>query len=151
MPSVEDDKGKLAESLRRYVHRGSFEGACLDTGASRTVMGADQASAYARLVGAQPPVAPTRVTLCRFGGEVYESRGTLSVHIPLSPTFYLPLHVDVVPLDVPLLLGLDTLDKYGLYVNNVTNYLVSDGRGIAVPLQRKGGHIYLVWGADVHY
>jgi len=69
----------------------------------------------------------------------------------LSPTFYLPLHVDVVPLDVPLLLGLDTLDKYGLYVNNVTNYLVSDGRGIAVPLQRKGGHIYLVWGADVHY
>jgi len=69
----------------------------------------------------------------------------------LSPTFYLPLHVDVVPLDVPLLLGLDTVDKYGLYVNNVTNYLVSDGRGIAAPLQRKGGHIYLVWGADVHY
>jgi len=96
-------------------------------------------------------MAPTEVTLFRFGGEVYESRGTLSVHIPLSPTFYLPLRVDIVPLDIPLLLGLDTLDKYGLYVNNVTNRLVSDGRGITAPLQRKGGHIYLVWGADVHY
>ena len=96
-------------------------------------------------------MAPTGVTLFRFGGEVYESRGTLSVHIPLSQTFYLLLRVDIVPLDIPLLLGLDTLDKYGLYVNNVTNRLVSDGRGIAAPLQRKGGHIYLVWGADVHY
>ncbi|OSX79162.1 hypothetical protein BU14_0085s0013 [Porphyra umbilicalis] len=114
-------------------------------------MGADQASAYARLVGAQPPVAPTRVTLFRFGGVVYESRGTLSVHIPLSPTFYLPLHVDVVPLDVPVLLGHATPDRYGLYVNNVTKCLVSDGRGFALPLQRKGGHIYLVWGEDVHY
>jgi len=72
------------------------------------------------------------------------------MHVPLSQAYYLPLSIGVIPLNVPLLIGLYVLDRYGLYVNNVEDRLRSDGRDVDVPLVRKYGHIYLAWGAADH-
>jgi len=91
------------------------------------------------------------MTTFLFGGEEHTGMGTLPMHVPLSQAYYLPLSIDVIPLNVPLLIGLDVLDRYGLYVNNVEDRLRSDGRDVDVPLVRKDGHIYLAWGAADHY
>lgn len=52
------------------------------------------------------------------------------------------LNVDVVPVDVPLLIGLNTLDKFKLVVNTVDNTLDSRLAGWSIPLERKIGHLF---------
>jgi len=147
---VETDPKTAARLPRRNVRRGEFEGACLDTGASRSVVGREQAESYARLSGERLVLAPPAMTTFLFGGEEHASMGTLPMHVPLSQAYYLPLSIDVIPLNVPLLIGLYVLDRYGLYVNNVEDRLRSDGRDVDVPLVRKYGHIHLAWGAADH-
>ena len=52
------------------------------------------------------------------------------------------LWVDVVHSYIPLLIGLDILDKYGLHVFSVTNELECVHQQWRISLQRKHGHIY---------
>jgi len=73
------------------------------------------------------------------------------MRVPLAADLYAAMRVNVVELNIPLLFGLDALDTYALYVNSVENALKCDRRGIATPLVRKDGHIYLEWGHAVHY
>ena len=66
----------------------------------------------------------------------------------------IPVLMDIVPVDVPALLGLDVLDTEQLYADNVTNRLVhreilsKQGEPLAykdrwhVPLIRQNGHLY---------
>lgn len=128
-----------------------FMGACLDTGATRTVIGRRQAEAYARLTGRPLSLRRDKPTSFLFGGVRTPSQGKVSIRVPISTELYALLHVDVVDIDVPLLVGLDILDDLALYVNTVENVLKCDKRGIATPLVRKDGHIYLEWGARVYY
>lgn len=86
-----------------------------------------------------------------FSGTATPSLGTIDMRVPISSYFYALLRIDVVDIDVPLLFGLDALEALRLYINNVENALKCDVRGICTPLVRKDGHIYLEWGADVHY
>ena len=55
------------------------------------------------------------------------------------------MDVDVVPADVPFLVGLDTMDKYGFYVNTVVNKLVCTKFKWKMDIVRKLGHTYLEW------
>jgi len=54
-------------------------------------------------------------------------------------------------LNVPLLLGLVIMDRYRMFFNDVSNHLVCINEGVAVPVARKYGHIYLNWGSDILY
>ena len=51
--------------------------------------------------------------------------------------------VDIVQPSVPLLLGIDTLDKHKLNVLSVENELHSVVFGWTLPLVRQQGHLYL--------
>eukprot|EP00168_Porphyra_purpurea_P020863 TRINITY_DN895_c0_g1_i6.p1 TRINITY_DN895_c0_g1~~TRINITY_DN895_c0_g1_i6.p1 ORF type:complete len:1091 (+),score=259.84 TRINITY_DN895_c0_g1_i6:1132-4404(+) len=73
------------------------------------------------------------------------------MRVPIAPTLYANLLIDIVEVDVPFLLGLDALDALALYINNVDNRLKCDKRGTSTPLVRKHGHIYLDWANDAHY
>eukprot|EP00170_Pyropia_yezoensis_P006719 contig_27407_g6741 len=126
-------------------------GACLDTGATRTVIGRRQAEACARLTGRPLSLRREKPTSFLFGGVRTLSQGKVSIRVPISTEFYALLHVDVVDIDVPFLVGLDILDVLALYVNTVETVLKCDKRGIATPLVGKDGHIYLEWGARVYY
>ena len=129
-----------------------FQGACLDTGAQRTVIGKPQAEAYlasiGKDIGLDKAKDPRRF---RLGGSDYDTIGAVSIRLPVANDYFLPLIVNVIVLNVPFLLGLDTLDLHRMYVNNVTNRLVCVDEGVAVPLVRKFGHIYLDWGAEILY
>ena len=55
------------------------------------------------------------------------------------------LSVDVTKADVPFLLGLDVMDRFGLYLNTVENKLVCPTFGWKMDVRRKLGHVYLEW------
>lgn len=114
-------------------------------------MGRRQAVAYARLARIPSTLATTRPTKFLLGGVVTPSAGTLDIRVPIAPTMYATLRVDVVDVDIPFLMGLDALDALALYVNTVENKLKCDRRGIATPLTRKYGHVYLEWSDGTHY
>lgn len=128
-----------------------FLGACMDTGATKTVIGLPQAKAYARLLGVNYAPEPTARKRFLFGGVAHPSLGTIRVNVPIAAEFYASLDVDIVDLDVPFLFGLDTLDELALYVNNVEDRLKCDRRGIRTPLTRKNKHIFLEWDEKAHY
>jgi len=94
-------------------------------------------------VGAFPPPGALHGTHLRV------SFFFLSVHylVPSSlPLFsYSFMAVDVITLNVPFLLGLDTLDRYKMYVNNITDELVCVNDGISLPTIRSDGHVYYSW------
>lgn len=126
-------------------------GACLDTGATRTVIGRRQALAYARMTGKPLVLKPAKASNFLFGGVLSPSLGTLAIRVPISTDYYALLRVDVINLDIPFLLGLDVLDALGLYVNTVENKLKCDKRDIATGLVRKDNHVYLEWGHVTYY
>lgn len=70
--------------------------------------------------------------------------GMLAIRVPVPDGSMMLLNVDVVPVNVPLLIGLDILDKFKLIVNTVDNTLGSRLAGWSIPLERKIGHIYLL-------
>lgn len=150
-PSWEKDPSVFRCLLTRNPDTTRFEGACLDTGATRTVIGEGQACAYARLTGGTGAIDPARPTRFLFGGVVTPSLGTVNVRVPIATELYAPLRVHVVALDIPLLIGLDSLEMLRLYVNNVKDRLKCDARGISTPLVRKKQHLYLEWDEVVHY
>ena len=81
----------------------------------------------------------------RFGDDKQKSLGTINVRIPIQGYRIIVEKVDVVPVDVPFLIGLDFLDKYKLYVNTLENRLSGPDLNINVSLTRKLGHIYMEW------
>lgn len=119
-------------------------GACLDTGAQTTVIGLQQAKAYCKFMNITYNLRKNK-NKYKFGDDKQNSLGALSIKIPILDKMVIHESVDVVRANVPLLIGLDFLDKYELYVNNVKNILCCSALDIQVPLKRKHGHVYLIW------
>jgi hypothetical protein len=120
-----------------------FSGAVLDTGAQMTVIGMEQAKGYCKESGKMFSLLPSRSRF-KFGASSERSLGKISIEIPTPGS---PIHIncDVVKSDVPLLIGLDILDKYGLNVLSVEGLLQSTTEHWTIPMQRLWGHIYLQW------
>ena len=121
-----------------------WQGACLDTGAQRTVIGLRQAKAYCRYTGTKFRLVSSK-NRYRFGNDRQSSLGSLTIQIPFLDSHATIERVDVVNSDVPLLIGLDLLDKYGIFINTITNRLHCPQLQLQTPLVRKNGHVYLEW------
>lgn len=121
----------------------AFKGSALDTGAQRTVIGLRQAKAYCRehKVEFRPRNAGARFV---FGDRACPSLGEIYIIIP-TPTGLKQIRAHVVGADVPLLIGVNTLDKYGWNVLTVENALHSVKEGWHLPIQRQDGHVFLTW------
>jgi hypothetical protein len=109
----------------------------------KTVIGLPQARAYCKWAGCKFRTTPSR-NQPRFGVDCQQSLGILSIRLPTHDSF-LVINVDVVPVDVPFLVGLDVLDAFGLTVDTVENTLKAPKSGWSIPLVRKLGHVYLEW------
>ena len=55
------------------------------------------------------------------------------------------IEMDVVQADVPMLIGLEVLDRERLIPDNVANKLRSLENGWSLPITRKYGHLYVEW------
>lgn len=96
-----------------------FLGACQGTGAQKSVIGVNQAKAYCRESNVRMKLKQSHSRF-KFGDGDYRYFGRLDVRIPTPDGSYLPLSVDVANADVPLLIGLDVLDRLKLVANNFT-------------------------------
>lgn len=136
---------KQTSNLNRH-HYGSkrFLGACLDIDAQKTVCGLKQARAYCKT--AKIPLSLRRSSFSfKFGNSICNSMGTLEFRIPLRTDGYLPIFADIVDADVPLLLGLDYLDREKLLADNLSNKLVCIDDGWELPIIRRNGHMFIDW------
>jgi len=129
-----------------------FHGACLDTGAQRTVIGNSQAKAYLASICRDAKLATSKdLGRYRLGGGSYVTIGIVHIRVPIAEDFFLPLTVNSMDLNLPFLMGLDILDVYRMYFNNMTNHLVCINEVVSVPLVRNFGHVYLDWGSSILY
>lgn len=80
----------------------TFHGACMDTGATKTVIGPSQAAAYARFTNNERALLPSELKAFRFGGATRRSIGLLEARIPIAADLCVCLAVEVVDLDEPL-------------------------------------------------
>jgi hypothetical protein len=115
----------------------------LDTGAAKSVIGLAQAHAYCReyRIPFEPTTSTSRFI---FGDQECASLGKLNILVP-CPDMDLKICVDIVHPSVPLLFGIDILDKHKLNVLSVENKLHSVLAGWTLPLVRQQGHLYLKW------
>lgn len=156
-PSSEDkelDKVEIltvsTEGFERDVN--NFWGACLDSGAQRTVIGEPQAKAYCKLTGIRHGVErKNKSTKFRFGNVDHKGLGEMDVRLPLGGDHFISITAHVVPLDIPLLLGLDVMQELKLVIDLSENTLYSPVNGKEVPLVSKRGHIYLEWPPSIFY
>jgi hypothetical protein len=121
----------------------TWNGACVDTGAQKTVIGLPQAMASCRFVGKKFKLQRSN-NVYRFGVDKQDSLGFIAIHIP-TPASVISLNVDVVRANVPLLIGLDVLDANDLTADTMSNKLRFPKGGWETPLVRKIGHVYLKW------
>jgi hypothetical protein len=94
--------------------RSRFDGAALDTGAQRSVIGIRQARACARMVQSIFELLPSR-RMFKFGDSCFRSMGSIRIEIP-CPSETIEVHV-------PFLIGLDLMDKHRLQFLSVSNEL----------------------------
>lgn len=81
----------------------------------------------------------------KFGVHYQKSLGAMTVRIPTPNHSFIAIVADVINADIPFLIGLDTLDAFGLFVNTVTNQLECPSLQWKIPLVRKFGHVYFNW------
>lgn len=101
--------------LRNY--RIKFQGALMDIGTQRSVMGIQQAKAYCQAAGFSFNRSPSN-QIFRFGAGQARSIGRIPLLIPTPTGNNISLWIDVVKLNTPLLLGLDVMDRQ-LYKNSL--------------------------------
>eukprot|EP00171_Calliarthron_tuberculosum_P002180 IDg2180t1 len=102
-----------------------FNGACLDTGAQRSVVGKAQAEAYYRFMGIPLTIAKCTPKLYKFGSERKASIGKAKFRIPYAQ----------------VQAGRNTVD----------NSLLCRDPVWSAPLVRKLGHVYYEWQYEVMY
>ena len=120
-----------------------FQGAALDIGAQKTVIGLQQAKAYCENVGIDMNLAPANATFI-FGDHAHHSLGRMNIILP-TPSGPKKISTHVVNARIPFLLGLDTMDKYRWNALTTDNVLQSVDDGWSMLMTRKFGHVFVVW------
>lgn len=150
--SVDDpDLSIYLASRHSAMAEPKFHGACLDTGAQRSVVGRNQAVAYYRFMGLPLVLSGSSPNVYRFGSQKRVSVGKAKFRVPYAEGRHMHMELDVVDIDIPLLIGLDMLDKFKLVVDNVDNILRCKEPRWSVTIVRKFGHLYYEWPYEVMY
>lgn len=110
------------------------------------MIGNPQAEIYSQLFGIPLRLVQSEVrsNFC-FGTHRHAGLGTIEIPVPISNDYYIPVMTEVVNIDIPFLLGLDTMTKNGMVLDTKRQTLSSNSDGWKVSLVRKRGHLYYDW------
>eukprot|EP00171_Calliarthron_tuberculosum_P018035 IDg18035t1 len=128
-----------------------FLGACLDIGATKSVVGRKQAEEYYKFLGIPLVIKKSTSNLFKFGEHRVRSIGVSLFRIPYANDRTILEELDVVDINVPLLIGLDLMDKHKIFVDNVDNKLVCKDLQWCHQVKRKLGHLFYEWTYDTMY
>ena len=102
---------KLVKPSQNQTVSEVFKGGVLDTGAQRSVIGRRQADEYSKHYRFQALLTPRKARF-KFIDQTCPSFGVMTLFF-LTPGGLRNIEAHVVNADIPLLIGLDILDKYG--------------------------------------
>ena len=115
----------------------------MDIGAPKSLIGLHQAKLYCKESGIN--FKPTRSNNnFLFGTHPTRSIGKIKILMPIN-TKNISITVDVVEENVPLLIGIETMEKYQIQPVVLDGVLESKTDGCKPPLVRKYDHAYLEW------
>ncbi|KHJ30070.1 hypothetical protein EV44_g3856 [Erysiphe necator] len=114
----------------------------IDTGAAvKSTAGYNQYLAYCHLFGKTYIDRSNEGAVnATFGIGSTISIGSITINTPIGEcTFH------ILKTSTPLLLSFNDMDKKGIVLNNLQNYIV-DGNGKKIPISRRFGHPFMMWG-----
>lgn len=120
---------------------------CSDIGAQKSVRGRLQAEAYASSIGEKLEIRQNNsLRVFLFGVKRRASLGSMEVYILVCEGQVLNYRTDIVDAPIPMVLGLDVLDKHDIFDNTVTNTVTTElifaRKGWIIPLIPKMCHVY---------
>lgn len=129
----------------------TFHGACVDSGAQRTVIGKLQAKAYLAEYGTEGNIrkVSNNAPIFSFGNHRYKAHGHINVRIPIEENGFINIPTAVVDINIPLLLGLETMIKYKVVLDVDERTLYSKLQGWSLELTLKRGHLYHNWNIGI--
>lgn len=131
-----------------------FWGARIDSGAQQTVKGVKQAPAYLRQTNDNSKIKKENQTPkkhFRFGNKAHVSIGIIEVRMPVADDVVLTFTAQVVPIDVPVLVGLNIMKKLKLLINFDDGTIQSPRNSWRIQMTYKRGHMYVEWPRDFYY
>eukprot|EP00171_Calliarthron_tuberculosum_P002994 IDg2994t1 len=129
----------------------TFHGACFDIGAAKYVVGRKQAEKYYKYMGILLIMKRGSQKIFKFGEHVISSISQSIFRIPYANNRSICEELDIIDINIPLLMGLDLMGKYKLYIDNVSNMLICQTPRWYHPVTRKFGHIYYEWTHETMY
>lgn len=132
----------------------SFWGACIDSGARKTVIGQPQTKAYAEKVGREADIVQLKQSdnkKFRFGNADHKCIAFLHIRMSVSDDIVVTFDAYVVSIDVFLLLGLDVLCQLELIVKFKDGTLLTKYNDWHAKVVHKMGHLYVEWPPSVYY
>lgn len=148
----EDEAVDIFEVMSQIIFPANdhFHGACIDSGAQHTVIGKQQAELYAQF--ADVNIAPSGSRrVYRFGNVSHECCSEISIRLPINLQFFSHIQVEVVPVNILFLLGLDLLTKFKIIIDFDGNIIRSKLDCWVLPIVRKLGHAYVEWEISAFY
>lgn len=122
----------------------TFQGACVDSGAEVSVIGADQAQAYQAMMGTPMHMTPSSLQF-KFGNYLCQSSGVIDVRVPIPNGSFIAFKAHVVRADIPMLVGLDLLRKHELTLDFSSCTITQQRHNWSLPMTFKAGHVFLEW------
>jgi len=142
--SIEEETTSAYMAVAGRVRYGTdiFYGIMIDTGAANnSTVGINQVYAYQNTIDKNATIntATAGAVKIKFGIGETSSIGSICITTPIGIVGF-----HVVEADTPFLMSLRDLDELGCYYNNLQDVIVAPTR--AVPVVRKYGHPFLLWG-----
>ena len=147
----EDDIPKIYAINTSYLLTNSskdrFEGACVDSGAQRTVIGKRQALAYLTEYGSTETISnfPDNVPRSSFGSHKHLAEGYINIRIPVGNDSFINIQAAVINLNIPFLLWLENMIRFKIILDVDERTMYSKLEGWSLDLCLKKGHLYHDW------
>jgi hypothetical protein len=118
----------------------AFRGICLDTGTTRSMIGTGQFEALSRRLRFRPRLHPAD-RMFRCGNELIRSSGVFDFRLPLGPSHFVTVKVDVVRVANPFLLGLNDMKRMRMSIDTQT--MTCRVLGIVLAIEERDKHLWL--------
>lgn len=131
---------------------GKLNDACVDSGAQRTLIGKKHALLHIEKSGVGSSMLQKfHRQHYKFGDRLHQGIRALQVDIPVEEDYVICIAADVIDLDVPLLIDLDTLTHLKAIINFSADTMTTTSGIWHLPLRRKLGLVYIEWPITVYY
>lgn len=151
--TAKDFAAVLQQKVLTLMSKGKpeFEGIMIDNGASISPSGLSAYVRYCAYTNTKPDVRPSSRAFRGMGHGVQDSKGIVSIRMPIGDHCMIPFEVELVDQDIPLIFGLEQHIKNECSSNEFYRTFTHHPSDTTVPVHFQeeshgsGGHLYIRW------